>query len=211
MYTYIHTYIRTHTYAHKNIHQSSQTIPLRYTLHFDLGYYLNDSLALLEYINEAYATQGDSLLPSDPAERCKIRMGINLFNEVVIRRFYSLLMSSDTIEREMIGNQLKEGFADISKHFDSSSPFFSSFGFSMFECACLPWYQRMLNVLKVYRHFTLDSSNNQHFQRLDDWYNACLQVEAFSNTLIDDDVLIDNYTGYADGTATSNVAQLTKK
>ena len=156
-----------------------------------------DSLAILEYIDEAFLEV--SLMPTVVSERAKIRCAINLFAEIVIRRFYSLLMSETSESRKDSASALLSGFQEIASYFCSESPFFSSFGFSLFECSSLPWYQRTLSVLKHYRGFVLPIENKS-FKRLSDWYEACLTVPAFASTLVDHQKLIDNYRGYADNT-----------
>jgi hypothetical protein len=54
----------------------------------------------MEYIEEAF--DGPNLLPTTFACKALIRAGIMLWSELVIRRFYTLLMatSADAIERD---------------------------------------------------------------------------------------------------------------
>jgi len=165
-----------------------------------------DSLSLIEYVEEAFESY--NLYPlHDLVERARIRTGISLFNELVIRRFYTLLMSpSDASSASFLG-----GLEEIASYFtptEQTQGFFSSHGFSMFEVACLPWYQRTLSVLKEYRNF---SPSSPPCARLALWYEACLKVPAFSCTLVDEGELVANYSGYANDTADNNCSSLNKK
>lgn len=170
-----------------------------------------DSLALIEYIEEAFPCPDYplALMPTDFQQRAHIRAGMALFSEVVIRRFYAFLMAEGPEARNAAALAYAKGFDECAPFFEGS-PFFSPFGFSLFECSSLPWYQRTLSVLKHYRGFELNSNNCKSFKQWETWYSACLDMPGFAKTIVDETRLIDNYKGYADGTATSNAAQLTK-
>ena len=159
----------------------------------------------MEYIEEAF--DGPALMPSDPASKAEIRAAILLWSELVIRRFYTLLMSTSREGIEKGSAALVAGFEEMAPYFSKEGPFFSRHGFSLFECSALPWYQRIA-VLAAYRDFALP--DREPFPRLESWYRACLAVPCFADTVVDTSRLISNYTGYASNTATSNCAQLTK-
>lgn len=161
-----------------------------------------ESLPVIEYIEEAFP--GPALMPSDPAERARIRIGAQLFNEIVVKRWYALLMSPPEAW-DQGKESLAAGFEEIMALFSAGSPFFSKFGFSLFECACLPWLQRTYSVMSHYRQFHLPKDR---FQRLHEWYEACLKVEGFANTIVEEAKLIDSYAGYACYTADNNASQL---
>ena len=57
-----------------------------------------ESLPCVDYIDEVFPHK--PLLPTSPVERAKIWMEIKFFGEMVIRKFYALLMS---ITMEKIG------------------------------------------------------------------------------------------------------------
>lgn len=170
--------------------------------HGDANIY--ESIPAIEYIEEAFA--GASLLPVDPAERAKIRIGLSLWNEMVIKRFYSVLLTPRE-EWDKEKSALMKAFEDMMPLFSDSTPFFSAHGFSLFECACLPWFQRTYSVLRTYRDIVLEGSK---FKRLHDWYSACLEIPAFANTLVQEQILIENYIGYANNTASNNCSSLNR-
>mmetsp|Transcript_30733 Transcript_30733/g.82297 ORF Transcript_30733/g.82297 Transcript_30733/m.82297 type:complete len:269 (-) Transcript_30733:212-1018(-) len=164
-----------------------------------------DSLPLMEYIEEAF--EGSSLMPSSLASKAHIRSGIMLWSELVVRKFYSLLMSKTPEAVELEKQALLAGFEEMVPYFCRDGNFFSSHGFSMFECSALPWFQR-LPVLRKYRGFALP--DGEPYRRLTAWYEACLAVPCFARTVVDETRLVQCYVGYANGTGTSNCAQLTK-
>ena len=102
---------------------------------------------------------------------------------------------------------LLAGLEEMAPYFSQTCPFFSDDGFSLFECSALPWFQRIV-VIKAYRSFVLPE--REPFNRLTAWYEACLAVPSYANTVVDSGRLISNYVGYAENTGTSNCAQLTK-
>jgi len=173
---------------------------------FHNGHGVCDSIPLVEYIEEAFPTAtGGSLLPQhDVVERARIRTGISLFNELVIRRFYALLMTPS----EESAAALLKGYQEMASYFAPQGFFSSSHGFSMFEVSCLPWYQRTLSVLRTYRDFVLPDDTCPSCARLSHWYHACLAVPAFADTIVDEAELIANYAGYADNSAANNCSAL---
>jgi glutathione S-transferase len=166
---------------------------------------LFDSIPLMEYIEEAF--EGPNLLPKNFATRAWIRAGILLWSELVIRRFYSLLMSTSRDAIEKCTAALLAGFEEMTVYFCKDGPFFCSEGFSLFECSALPWFQRLV-VLKAYRGFSLP--DREPFNRLVLWYDTCLTVPAYARTVVDNSKLVSSYIGYADSTGCSNCSQLTK-
>jgi len=166
---------------------------------------LNDSLPVIEYIEEAFPDR-PALLPRQPAERARIRMGISLWNEVVVRRFYSMLMSPPE-KWELEKEGYLQGLETVVPLFSTECRFFSTHGFSLFECACLPWFQRSLSVLKRYRGLVIDEGR---FLRLFQWYSAALATDAFSTTIADERALVENYIGYAQNTAENNCSSLNR-
>eukprot|EP00292_Cryptomonas_paramecium_P033712 CAMPEP_0113714270 /NCGR_PEP_ID=MMETSP0038_2-20120614/32503_1 /TAXON_ID=2898 /ORGANISM="Cryptomonas paramecium" /LENGTH=207 /DNA_ID=CAMNT_0000641187 /DNA_START=674 /DNA_END=1294 /DNA_ORIENTATION=+ /assembly_acc=CAM_ASM_000170 len=130
-----------------------------------------------------------------------------LWSELVVRKFYSLLMSKTPEAVELEKQALLAGFEEMVPYFCRDGNFFSSHGFSMFECSALPWFQR-LPVLRKYRGFALP--DGEPYRRLTAWYEACLAVPCFARTVVDETRLVQCYVGYANGTGTSNCAQLTK-
>ena len=165
-------------------------------------FFVNDSLPVIEFFEDSILAH--PLLPSSASERAKIRMGIALWNELVVGKFYSLLLSPSE-DWEAGKTKLYAGLDAVMAMFTSEGPFFSSFGFSLFECACLPWMQRTLVTLPTYRNFTLCPKK---YSRLHEWYAAALKVPAFANTVVDESRLIESYAGYASNAADTNAADL---
>jgi glutathione S-transferase len=105
---------------------------------------------------------------------------------------------------------LNEGWAELASRFApvSEGPYFMGQCFSAFECAVLPWFQRLSSVLSTYRDYELPEG--EPFDRLRAWYAACLARPSFASTIANRERLVANYIGYADNRATSDCAVTTR-
>ncbi len=63
------------------------------------GTILTESKVLMEYVEDAYSTQGYSLLPADPVLRAKMRVGINLVDSFG-SAYFPIYMKKHTNEEE---------------------------------------------------------------------------------------------------------------
>ena len=83
-------------------------------------------------------------------------------------------------------------------------PFFLGEAFGFADIALAPWWQRMHSVIRHYRGFEIPPAR---LGRLVRWGDAVMTRPSFARTCVDPDRLIANYSGYADDSATSAVAQ----
>ena len=151
----------------------------------------------MEYLEDAFTDidQPRLLPPHDFLERARIRTGIALFQETIPKAFFAVLMNPSEDNKASLSKafaDIEKSFPDVSINDDNQECLFysSKHGFSMFECACLPFFQRTLSVLKALSDYELDASSKWHV-----WYNSCLRVPAFAETILDPQYLIDSYAG----------------
>uniref|UniRef100_A0A7S2MBK3 GST C-terminal domain-containing protein n=1 Tax=Octactis speculum TaxID=3111310 RepID=A0A7S2MBK3_9STRA len=88
---------------------------------------------------------------------------------------------------------------------DRFGGFFLGSKFSAFECALWPHYQRIPIILGTYRGVRLD--DDPRLERMDMWAKAVAARPSVRRTIVDEARLMDNYSGYADGSATSDAAK----
>jgi glutathione S-transferase len=81
-------------------------------------------------------------------------------------------------------------------------PFFMGNQFTMVDLIWAPFYQRLITVGKFYMDFDLNNA------KLHKWGQACLEHKAVACTIVDVDRLLENYNGYANGTAKNNASSL---
>lgn len=65
--------------------------------------------------------------------------------------------------------------------------------------------QRIPVVLKTYRNFEVPDT--EEYARLHNWWAALKKYPAFVRSMVTEESLIENYVGYADGSATSEYAR----
>jgi len=163
-----------------------------------------DSTVVMEYIDEVFPGE-NKLLPSDPVRRAKARFLGNYVNEKIISFFYKMLMSQELADQEKAKSDLLANLKRfISFLGDEEGPFLMGKSFAYLDILFVPWWQRFLSIAKHYRNFEVPTEG---YERLHNWYSHCLQVPAYSRTIVDTQRLINNYTGYANNTATSDAAQ----
>ena len=120
----------------------------------DDGTKLYESLVLLDYIDEAYDT-GPQLLPSQPAERARVKTWVAYVAERVIPCYYRLLMAQGDEARDAARHQLLDGLRTVATEalVSPKGPFLCGDAFGLFEAALLPWWMRMHVVLGAYRQW----------------------------------------------------------
>merc|ERR1719326_1508094 len=172
-----------------------------------------DSMVCLEYINEIFGDiSGNSLLPSIdyPGQRARLRYWAVFANDKIIPYFYKMLMSETSDGREKAKANILDNLQEFARAMSplSEGPFFNGATFSIVDIVLAPWWQRLLSVAKEYRGFEIPTEPTlDEFTRLRKWYEAVSSRESFRKTVVDVHKLLRNYSGYADNSATSDVAR----
>ncbi|CAE7152955.1 PARC [Symbiodinium necroappetens] len=168
-----------------------------------------ESMVCVEYVEEAL--DGPSLMPlrSRPEARAKVRIWCAYIGEKIIPHFYRLLMRETADEREAEKKSLLDGLLCLAQAMDPVSAdggaFFLGDEFTMVDIALCPWWTRFRSIAGTYRGFEVPRGAT--WDRLHAWGDACENRPSVARTIVDQSRLIANYTGYADSSATSTVAQ----
>mmetsp|Transcript_29877 Transcript_29877/g.54414 ORF Transcript_29877/g.54414 Transcript_29877/m.54414 type:complete len:287 (+) Transcript_29877:57-917(+) len=167
-----------------------------------------ESLVCVDYVEEAFP-DGNPLYPKDPAVRARMRVWMTYVGEKVIPHFYRMLMKETAEERQQEIQNLLDGLKGFAEAMDPITPsggaFFLGDTFSAADIAMCPWWRRFYSIGQVYRG--LEIPREAPFDRLHAWGDACDARPSVANTIVNQERLTANYSGYADGTATSTVAQ----
>ncbi|CAE8613370.1 unnamed protein product [Polarella glacialis] len=168
-----------------------------------------ESMVCVEYLDELLP--GPSLMPpiAAPEQRALVRAWCAWANEKIIPHFYRLLMRQSAEEREAEKRQLLDGlrcFAEAMSPVSSTGgAYFLGDDFSMADIAVCPWWTRFHSIGATYRG--LEIPHGGAFDRLHLWGAACEGRPSVARTIVDQKRLVGNYSNYADGSATSTVAQ----
>lgn len=162
------------------------------------GERIHDSLVTAEYIHEAF--DGPPLLPKTPYLRARVRLWAAHVESRVVPHFDALLVARDEDQRQQARQALIEGLTEFEAAMapEAEGPFFLGDDFSMADIALVPWWQRMVSVLRAYRKF--DPSVHP---RLQAWHEAVQARPSVRRTAVDPERLIEDHVGCADLRGTS--------
>jgi len=154
-----------------------------------------ESLFVAEYLEDAFAGQGTSLLPKDALSRAKIRLAIDLFGSSVIGALYKLLRNQEREKDDEIKKEITTKVKELLdfKFAPYKGPFFLGEEFSLADIAIVPFLFRFAFTLKHYRDFDIYDID----PRIKTWVDAAKSRPAFIETAADPQVYIDGYKGYA--------------
>ena len=158
---------------------------------------------VVEYLEEAFA--GPPLMPREPARRAWVRQWTAFAGDKIIPFYYKMLMAQEEPGRQDAKDALLLGLKEWSSAMSGEGPFFLGSEFSFADIAVGPWFQRILTVSKAYRDFHIPTTTE--YARLWTWWAAVKVRESFAHTIVDEERLVQNYSGYADNSATSTEAK----
>lgn len=193
------------------------------------GVLVNDSTVCCEYLSEAvdrnpgflktdamnengkrqHTFVQATMMPPSAADRAKARLFWEHCSTQVIPWFYRALMYGSAEEQKSALQSMLKGIRAANDMMLKQSPsgfFFGEDQYTLADIALAPWWQRMQSVMKHYRGFEVPST--QEYARLHDWWSAVSNRPSWRRTMVDTNRLIANYREYADGSATSAVANI---
>lgn len=192
-------------------------------LNHNKGIGIHESSLCIQYLQDVYSTtENKSLLPSDPYDKFLVRKGMILVDEKIIPHFYKALMCPDKEGRERAKNSFLTGLEEFGSFMEThstfkscdstatvSNAFFMGKDLTMADIMLAPWFYRIESVLEPLRGINIPSIENcgAAFKRLHLWWECVQNHSAVKSTFVNKDVLLQSYGGYANNTATSDVAK----
>lgn len=163
-----------------------------------------DSLVMVEYLEDRWP-HASPLLPEAPADRARARQWSSFAGANIIPKYYQLLMAQKPEAQEQARAQALDGLRTWVGAMHPTGPYFLGERFSYADVALWPWVERFLTVGAAYRQFRLPDA--PEFERLRAWHAAVKRRPAVARTLADETRLVENYSEYADNSATSDAAR----
>ncbi|KXN87456.1 Glutathione S-transferase omega-1 [Leucoagaricus sp. SymC.cos] len=101
---------------------------------------LYESLVLLEFLEDAYPSQSNSLLPSDPCERALARIWIDHFSKSYLPNNQRLTQAQTKEKQDEAREALYEAQRKLAQQV--KGPYFFGENFSIVDAAVAPWVTR---------------------------------------------------------------------
>ena len=172
------------------------------------GKSIYDSPVCLEYIDEVWQGKGVSLMPTDPYDRAYVRIWSGFVSNKLVSPFFKMLLKPKGEEREAARQAFATNLLEFTKAMDPIGPFFMGPNLGFIDIMYAPWAASMF-ILKHYRGFEVPKT--AEYERYWKWWEAVKENTHVKATLPDQDKLLKTYERYADGTATSLLADAVRK
>jgi len=167
------------------------------------GQIVPESEICSEFVDSSFPNEGTHLVPHDPYKAAKIRLLIKFFASG-ITNFYGLLRNQEPEKDTEFGDKIYAFCSQFFGHFYPAvdGPFFIGKEFSLGDIIAIPFFDRLIPVLKHYRGFTLipGPESDQKFPwaaRARTWWSAVVERESYKKTTIPPKNFLVVYEGYS--------------
>ena len=169
---------------------------------------LGESLIINEYLDDAFP-ESRRLLPEDPLQKAKCKVFVDgVITKQLTPLFYKIMKARGNERKDSI-EQCKEVIKEIVTQLeqsDGSYLFGNEFGFA--DIALAPFIPIRNDILESYTEY--DPVKESGSKKFEEWCELVMKKDSVRTTLADKDKLFETYKRYADGTATSKVAEAVK-
>jgi len=173
------------------------------------GECIYESTVLVEYVEDAFAHQGNSLLPKDAIGRAKCRLWVDHCNSRIVPSFYRYLQAQEKEAQEKGKNDFLGHLATFRDAMKPEGPFFTGNDITIVDIALIPFALRLDSVFKHYRQFEVPKT--QEWARFHTWMEAIKNRPTVTKTCSTEAELLEVYARYANNTAQSEVAKATRE
>ncbi len=165
-----------------------------------------ESSIINEYLDERFPAP--ALMPTDPAERARLRIWIDYANTQFLPWFYKLLLEQSPARQVVLARTLSERLATLEAEAftNTPGPYWSGEELGLADIAFYPFFERF-PVLNHYRGFTVLAHGATALPRLALWLKAMRVHPSVQAEAGDPAFYIRSYARYADGTANASTAQ----
>jgi len=138
------------------------------------GKAVNDSLIILEYLEDAYPNK-KNLLPKDPIERAKVRLVIDHISKAIVPRFFAIQQAQDQEGQDKARRDLEGALDQFVEKIQG--PFVAGDQLTIGDLALAPFAYRFF-LLEKYRNFTYHKTN----PKFKAWLDNIESLTSFKNT-----------------------------
>lgn len=169
---------------------------------WDNGVPVFESSVNVEYLEDKFPGRGVALFPEDAAQKAKVRVLVNTFNEKFIGPMYQLLMNKDPAldaEKAETVRAKVEALNELYAAGSESGPWFLGETFSAADINVVPFLARFVHTLGYWRGFDLLPEGDEKTARLRALLAAAESRPAFTSTFPSAEYFIAAYFTYAGG------------
>ncbi|KAF8318239.1 hypothetical protein DL93DRAFT_442882 [Clavulina sp. PMI_390] len=181
---------------------------------------LNESLVILDYLNDLSATKGNKKTLLPPVEftwsRALLRLQADLISRTLVPTYFRYLQSQDPAIQEQHRLEIIDGIEKLIRLFERAeqeredeAPKFGLWEeeglLSLPDILLAPWVFRARITLKHYRGFSFSPVFASH-PRFEGYVDRLMGHPAFKATCSTDDVCLDSAASYAANRSPSQIA-----
>lgn len=175
---------------------------------------LYESLVVCEYLDEAYGTDSDRLLPLGVYQRARARLWINHIDTRIVPAFYKLLQHTPdkAFSLDDAREQLHKHLKALVNEMSDCGPWFYGETFSMVDIALAPWAKRLW-LIDHYKEGGTGipaKEENDVWKRWAKWLDAATTRKSVLETSSSDERYLLAYKRYAEDKTNSEVGQATR-
>jgi len=172
----------------------------------DNGKILYESSIIVEYLSDQYNL---GLLPSDPYERAKGKLVIDIINKKIIPAYFRVLQSQEPDQQASARADFIAGLKEFAgKLPKDDGPFYNGKNFGFVDIELVPWALR-LYILEKHRGLEIPD-NDEVWTRFREWVDAVKKRDSVWRTRSEDQYYEQIYSRYLNNTAMSLAAQATR-
>ena len=173
------------------------------------GNIIAEADVISEYLEDAFPTQGGSLMPVDAIQRSKVRHWLKvLANNSGVNAHYALLKNQEPSQDESKIKDFYKGLESFCRMASATGPFFLGEKISLADVMLAPFYDRFRHTLKFYRGVEYVPTDLEKFPwgvRAAAWAAAVENSASFQQSSSTPEHYIALYSGYAGGRGASTI------
>merc|ERR1719359_427026 len=117
---------------------------------------LYESLIVNEYLAESFTAGTESLLPSSPFLRAKMRLVIDYLDSTLNKAFFAYFANSDEEKETALKESFDVSLDGMEKIMADGGTYMCGDSFTLADVSCLPFFERMAATLPHFKGYTFN-------------------------------------------------------
>lgn len=151
---------------------------------------LYESLIVNEYLAESFTAGTESLLPSSPFLRAKMRLVIDYLDSTLNKAFFAYFANSDEEKETALKESFDVSLDGMEKIMADGGTYMCGDSFTLADVSCLPFFERMAATLPHFKGYTF---NKQRHPKIVAWMDRTFERKSFNNVKLDEADIVKGY------------------